>query len=185
MNRTLVTPKSPRSLYIIPILLWLLEWFYLLDPYFEAMNKQGAYSDGSSGMLLGMGQIAAIPLLPVIGLILFLILRNYPGSISLWVWNHQKQWLSLFWTALFLIPTLISIAETYRMVSLRLPLNICAELIHIYLYLCFRAVLVRKTDTTSRTKISANSVDYLICPKCQLEQWQGYSSCQKCETPLS
>jgi hypothetical protein len=132
MSKFWETPSTARSLYILPMLLWLLNWFYLLDPYFEAMNKQGAYSDGSSGMLLGMGQIAATPLLPVIGLILFLILRNYPGSISLWVWNQQRQWLSLFWTALFLIPTLISVAEAHRMVFLRLPLNACVELIHIY-----------------------------------------------------
>jgi hypothetical protein len=178
MRKLLITPPFALPLYILPIGLWLLNWFYLIDPYFEAVSKLASHTDGQS-MAIGIGQIGAIPGLPFIGFILFLILRQYPGSVPLLSWNSQKQGLSIFWTALFLSLSLILITEAQQMISLGLWLNALACLTWVYLFLAFRSIVVEKTKDVKRV-LPSTDPEYLICPKCRLEQWRGYDRCQRC-----
>jgi hypothetical protein len=46
--------------------------------------------------------------------------------------------------------------------------------------------LIRKMriKATNQPEKSQTTQDYIICPKCKLEQWSGYTVCQKCNTPL-
>ncbi len=178
MGNLLITPPFALPLYILPIGLWLLNWFYLIDPYFEAVSKLDSHTDGQS-MLIGLGQITAISVLPLLGFILFLILRQYPGSVRLLSWNSQKQGLSIFWTALFLSLSFILITEAQHMISLGLWLNALACLAWIYLFLAFRSITVEKTKDVE-VAIPSTDPEYFICPQCRLEQWRGYDRCQRC-----
>jgi hypothetical protein len=180
-----MTPRFALSIYILALSLWLLDWFYLTNLYYEAMVKHGVYNDGSSAMLLGVGQVMAIPALPAIGLILFLILRNYPGRVSLLAWNGQKKWLSIFWTVLFLPIIASSIAEAYRMLTIGSPPNVFSCLVYVYLYLVFRAVLVEKTKHLFKKKLVSNDSECVVCQNCCLEQWKGHDICQKCGNRLT
>ncbi|MBD1871152.1 hypothetical protein H6F95_28370 [Cyanobacteria bacterium FACHB-471] len=174
----MVTPPFALPLYVLPIGLWLVGWFYLIDPYFEAVSKLPTYTDGQS-IALSIGQIGAIPALPVIILILFLILKPYPGCVSLWAWNSQKQGLSIFWTALFLSLSFVLITEAQRILSLGLWLNALIYLVWVYLFLAFRSIVVTKTIGVEIV-LSSTAPDYVICSQCDLEQWRGYDECQRC-----
>jgi hypothetical protein len=46
--------------------------------------------------------------------------------------------------------------------------------------------LIRKMRirATNQPEKSQTTQDYIICPKCHLEQWSGYQVCQKCNTLL-
>lgn len=178
MRNLLITPPFALPLYILPIGLWLWERLYLIDPYFEAVSQLDSYKDGQS-MLIGLGQITAIPAIPFIGAILFLILRQYPGSVPLLSWNSQKQGLSIFWTGLFLSLSFILITDTQHMISLGLWLNALACLTWVYLFLAFRSIMVEKTKDIE-VALPSTDPEYLICPRCRLEQWRGYDECQKC-----
>lgn len=178
MKNFLITPSSALPLYFLPIGLWLFNWFYLIDPYFEAVSKLDTHTDGQS-FAIGLGHITAIPVLPIIVLILFLILRPYPGCVPLLAWNSQKQGLSIFWTALFLSLSFASVTEAKRMVSLGLWLNALVHLIWVYLFLAYRSVVVEKTREIE-VVLESNDPEYLICPRCKLEQWRGYHKCQRC-----
>jgi hypothetical protein len=177
MRSFIITPPFALPLYILPTGLWLLDWFYL-DPYFEAVSKLPTHTDGQS-IALSLGQVGSIPVLPFIVLILFLILKPYPGCVSLWVWNSQKPSLSIFWTALFLSLSFVSITEAQRMLSLSLWLNALVYLVWVYLFLTFRSIVVAKTKGIAIV-LSSTDPEYLVCPQCKLEQWRGYGECQRC-----
>ncbi|MBD1852892.1 hypothetical protein [Leptolyngbya sp. FACHB-711] len=178
MRNLVITPPFALPLYILPISLWLLNWFYLIDPYFEAVSQLDSHTDGQS-MVIGLGQVTALPALPFIVFILFLILRQYPGSAPLLSWNSQKQGLSIFWTVLFLSLSFILITEAQQMMSLGLWLNALACLTWVYLFLAFRSIVIEKTKDVE-VVLPSTDPEYLICPRCKLEQWRGYDECQKC-----
>jgi hypothetical protein len=66
MKNFLITAPFALPLYILPISLWLLNWFYLIDPYFKVVSKLDTHTDGQS-IAIGLGQLTAIPALPFIG----------------------------------------------------------------------------------------------------------------------
>jgi hypothetical protein len=183
MKKILITPPFASPLYVLPLGIWLLNWSILVEPYFEAIRKLKTYRDGDAMAIL-LAQVSAVSILPpFIALVLFLILRNYPGCTPLVVWNRQKQCLSILWTGLFLTMILFSLIETQRMLSLGLPFNALVCLVWVYLYLAFRSILIEKTKNRE-VFVSSNDPDYQICPRCKLEQWKGYDKCQRCSKNL-
>jgi len=47
------------------------------------------------------------------------------------------------------------------------------------------ALFNRMFHNQSTIRESRTTKDYIICPKCGLEQWNGYSNCQKCGYKLN
>jgi hypothetical protein len=129
-------------------------------------------------------QASGILFLPFIALMLFLILHDYPGCVSLFAWNPRRQGLSIVLTALFLSMILYTLLEVKRMLSLDLPLNALVCSAWVYLYLAFRSLLIQKTEYRE-TVLLSNDSEYKICPKCKLEQWKDYQNCQRCSINLS
>jgi hypothetical protein len=118
MRRILITPPFPLPLYILAFGLWYLGWKILFDLYIEA--RMHVYNqpehDGEPFAIALVHFTTHIFFTPFFVPFICFILSKYPGSVPLLAWNHQKHWLSVLWTVLFLFMVFLTLLETQEMI---------------------------------------------------------------------
>jgi len=72
------------------------------------------------------------------------ILKDYPGAVSLWVWNKEKPVWSLLWTVLFGVLLIIPVSNIPYDITYRNPFEPLDTCLWAVLFLNVRAIIVAR-----------------------------------------
>jgi hypothetical protein len=120
-------------------------------------------------------------LLMIVGVIMIAGLFTIPLRLIFRKWKDSTiGYLSGFLIGVF---TVIVSGEA---INVFFPIRILTITIIIGSLIWGVLILIRKMKrgVSKEPEKSTTTQDYVICPKCKLEQWSGYTVCQKCNTPL-
>lgn len=139
----LKTPKNRISVIILAVALYLtaplVEWFY-----YTTELERGSFpvEADSIGLPFGMFMFGWLVGAPVAALLIWLALRSYPGSVSLFSFNSERPYWSVFWSVLFAVPMFYDLFFAVESVYRLQPLDVVQALLAAYLLLCLRSSIV-------------------------------------------
>jgi sterol desaturase/sphingolipid hydroxylase (fatty acid hydroxylase superfamily) len=139
----LETPKKRSSVIALAIALYLtaplVEWFY-----YRTELERGSFpvNADSIGLPLGMFMLGWFIGAPFAALIVWLILRSYPGRVSLFSFNGERPYWSIFWSVLFAVPVFYDFFFAVESIYRLQPLDVIQALLTVYLILCLRSSLI-------------------------------------------
>ncbi|MEM7331935.1 MAG: hypothetical protein AAF490_07580 [Chloroflexota bacterium] len=152
----MTTPKDVSVIYIYAALYWittpLVEVVYLVTNL-----HRGTFGVADTILIPIMGLTSAwVCLSPIMLFVLFLSVKNYPGQVSLWAWNHEKRALSFITTAIFAIIIGYQIYFTIFSIFERNFLDVLYAPLLIPLLLFVRSSIVMGEAPSKTTKPAVN-----------------------------
>lgn len=153
---TLTTPKNRITVAMLAALLYLtapiVEWFY-----YSTELARGSYpvNADSIGLPVGLFTIVWLTGLPLVLVVIWFILRSYPGSVSLFGFNAARPYWSIMWSLLFAYPVIHDIIFCVRSAFLGNPLDVLQSGLLAYLMFCLRSSIIYGDLFFSRGKVAS------------------------------
>lgn len=139
------TPKELWKAVVISVIFWILLPVnsYLTAVYVEM--TQGRTSEDASAAFFryGVFSIEWLILTPFASIIYYQILHDYPGRVSLRVWNSQREIRSFIWTGIFGFLIVLFIRQSASDI-LYIPPRLLFDIFSIVILACARSVIVAK-----------------------------------------
>lgn len=150
------TPKNRISVAASAAVLYLtapiIEWFY-----YSTELARGSYpvNADSIGLPISLFTIVWLIGLPLVAALIWLALRSYPGSVSLFGFNAARPYWSVVWSVLFAYLVFQDVFFCVQSAFLGNPLDVAQSGLMAYLLLCLRSSIVYGGWSFSRSKIAA------------------------------
>ena len=154
----LKTPKNRSSVAVLATFLYLsapiVEWFY-----YRTELGRGSYTVNADSIGLPIGRFTVVCLigLPLLAALLWLVLRSYPGSVSLLGFNTARPYWSIVWSMIFAYPVIRELVFCVESAFLGNPLDVAHAGLMSYLMLCLRGSIVYGGLSFSRNKIASTA----------------------------
>ena len=137
------TPKTRTNLIILAIVLYLtapfVEWYFYANELVRDSFPSNADSIAIPLFQFAIGWVLGAP---IAALLIWLALRGYPGSVSLFSFNRVRFVWSAIWTLLFGYLIVEELAFAIVSIQKSQPFDVIQALLLAYLMLCLRSSLI-------------------------------------------
>ena len=152
------TPKHRKSVVTFAILLYLtaplIEWYF-----YTTELARGSFPPDADSIAIPLFRFVIVWVLgaPIVALLVWFALRDYPGAVSLFAFNRARLIWSAVWTLVFGYLVVQEFAFAVASFQKSQPFDVIRSLLLVYLMLCLRSSLIYSNFFNRRKTLSISA----------------------------